>query len=250
MSDGFLDFSMEDGADDKIGKKTKRFTGETGRSYRVTPCWLSVKKDDGSWDDAAAWNKDGTINENAQVRYTGCERVYKPGVGYFLYKGPAYAQFGQPKQSVATLLLVWPTDKDGDLDAVSYKNGKGWSVQPWVFSPDKYQTMKAQNKRFPFLRNDLSISCTDSTYQKMTFTPEGENLLQKYLSSDKPEYREIAKRIRADILAAAQNIQRDLARDLTVDQIKEALGEEVDTPTEGKKSHAADNVDDLLDGVI
>lgn len=248
MSDGFLDFSMDDG-DDNVGKRSKRFSGETGRTYRVTPCWFSLKTDNG-WDDAAAWQTDGTLHPEAQIRYTGCERIYKQGVGYILYKGPAYAQFGNPKQNVATLVLVWPTDKDGELDASSFKNGKGWQVQPWVFSTDKYQTLKKQNKRFPFVTNDVALTCTDAQYQKMTFTPEGESLLQKLIASGKPEYQQVVKKIRADIVAAVSGIHRDLARDLTIDQIKEALGEDVDTPTGGDSSHSSADVDDLLDSVL
>ena len=173
MSDGFLDFSMGSG-DDSIGKKSTRFKAESGRTYRATFCWFSVHTDDG-WDDDAAFLEDGTLNPEATIRYTGCERIYKPGVGYFLYKGPAYAQFGSPKQNIATILLVWPTDKEGDLDGASFKAGKGWKVQPWVFSTDKYNTIKKSNKRFPLLKHDLALSCTDAQYQKMTFSPEGEN---------------------------------------------------------------------------
>jgi hypothetical protein len=247
MSDGFLDFSMDSG-DDTIGKKSTRFKAESDRTYRVTFCWFSVHGADG-WDDNAAFNKDGTLNPDATIRYTGCERIYKPGVGYFLYKGPAYAQFGTPKQNIATILVVWPTDKDGDLDATSFKAGKGWKVQPWVFSGDKYNTIKKSNKRFPLLGHDLAMSCTDAQYQKMTFSPEGENLLQKMLESDKPEIKATLAKILSDIKSVAANINRDLARDLTVDQIKEALGEEVDSPT-GGSNHASQNVDDLLDGVL
>ena len=247
MSDGFLDFSMDDG-DDKIGKRSKRFSGETGRTYRATFCWFSVKTADG-WDDDAAWQADGTLHPDASIRYTGAERIYKPGVGYIIYGGPAYAQFGTPKQSVATILLVWPTDKDGDLDVGSFKAGKGWQVQPWIFSTDKYNTIKKSNKRFSLLDHDLSIACTDAQYQKMTFTPEGESLLKKLMSSDKPEYKAVVSKIAAEVKSAAQNIRRDIGRELTIDQIKEALGEEVEGPT-GGGSHASKDVDDLLDDLV
>ena len=171
-------------------------------------------------------------------------------MGYFLYKGPAYAQFGSPKQNIATILLVWPTDKEGDLDGASFKAGKGWKVQPWVFSTDKYNTIKKSNKRFPLLKHDLALSCTDAQYQKMTFSPEGENLFQAMLASDKPAVKATVSKILKDIKGVAANIHRDLARDLTVDQVREALGEDVDTPTGGSGNHASKNVDDLLDGVL
>jgi hypothetical protein len=248
MSDGFLDFSIGDG-DDKVGQRAKRFKAEGGRTYRATFCWLSVKTAAG-WDDEAAIDADGNLHPEAQIRFTGCERVYKEGVGYFLYKGPAYAQFGQPKQSVATLICVWPTDKEGDLDAASFANGKGWAVQPWIFSTDKYNNIKKSHKRFSLLEHDLAMSCPPDggQYQKLTFTPENESLFRKLLSSDKPQFKAVAMKILAEARAHAQNIHAEMARDMTIDQIREAMGEEVDTPT--GSSHAAKDVEDLLNDVL
>ena len=245
MSDGFLDFSMDEG-DDRIGKRSKRFSGETGRTYRATFAWFSTKTADG-WDDEAAWNEDGSLSENAVIRYSGAERIYKPGVGYIIYDGPAYAQFGQAKMCVATIVLVWPTDKDGELDVGSFKAGKGWQIQPWTFSTDKYNTIKKSNKRFSLLAHDLSINCTDAQYQKMTFTPESENLLQKIMNSDKPEYQALVQKIRSEVAAVAGSIRNDIGRTLTVDQVKEAMGEDVSSPA---PSHAAKDVDDLLNDLV
>jgi hypothetical protein len=255
MSDGFLDFSIGEG-DDDVGKRAKRFTAEGGRTYRATFCWYSVPEvgQDGkikAWHDDQAWNDDGTLTDKAVVRFTGCERVYKEGVGYVLYKSPAYAQFGEPRQTVATILLVWPTDKDGDLDASSFAAGKGYAVQPWIFSPDKYTNIKKSHKRFSLLDHDMAMSCPadGAKYQKLTFTPENENLLKKLMSSDKPQFREIVSKIRKDIFAVAESIHREMARDLTIDQIREAMGEEVDSPT-GATNHAAKDVEDLLNDVL
>ena len=249
MSDGFLDFSIGDG-DDKVGKTAKRFKAEGGRTYRATFCWFSVKTEDG-WDDELALDDEGKLHPDAQIRFTGCERVYKEGLGYFLYKGPAYAQFGQPKQAVATLICVWPTDKEGDLDAASFANGKGHTVQPWIFSTDKYNNIKQSHKRFSLLEHDLAMSCPPdgAQFQKLTFTPENESLFRKLLASEKPQFKEVAMQILKDARALAQTIHNEMARDYTIDQIREKLGEEVDTPT-GGGSHAAKDVEDLLNDVL
>ena len=249
MSDGFMDFSIGDG-DDSVTQKAKRFKAEGGRSYRATFGWLSVKTDTG-WDDDAAFDADGNLHAEAQVRFTGCERIYKEGVGYILYKGPAYAQFGQPKQSVATILVVWPTDKDGDLDTASFANGKGHVVQPWIFSSDKYQNIKKSHKRFSLRNHDMAMSCPHDggQFQKLTFTPEADSLFQKLLSSDKPQYKAVAAAIVRDIKAVASTLHREMARDMTIDQVREALGEEVDGPT-GTANHASKDVEDLLKNVL
>jgi hypothetical protein len=249
MSDGFLDFSIGEG-DDNIGQRAKRFKAEGGRTYRATFCWFSVKTEDG-WDDEIAIDDEGNLHPEAQIRFTGCERVYKENVGYFLYKGPTYAQFGQPKQVVATILCVWPTDKEGDLDAASFANGKGHVVQPWVFSTDKYNNIKKSHKRFNLLEHDMAMSCPPdgAQYQKLTFTPENESLFRKLLASEKPQFKAVAMQILKEARACAATIHREMASDLTLDQIREKLGEEVDTPT-GGGSHAAKDVEDLLNDVL
>lgn len=257
MSDGFLDFSVGEN-DDNIGKKSKKFSLEDGRTYRVSFAWLSVpvKNAEGAtigWDDAAAW-KGGKLHPDAQVRFTGCERIYKEGVGFFLYKGPAYAQFGQPKQYVATVLVVWPTDKDGDLDKAAFAAGKGWTVQPWLFSTDKYASIKKSHKRSPLTKCDMALECPvgGAKFQKVNFIAETESYLMKLSVSEKPEFKAVFERILADIRAVSENIHREMARDLTIDQIKEALGDSVETATgsSSSSSHASKNVDDLLDNIL
>lgn len=257
MSEGFLDFTIGEG-DDNVGKKSKKFTVEDGRSYRVSFAWFSVpiKNSAGEitgWNDAEAY-QGVKLHPDTQIRFTGCERLYLQNVGYFLYNGPSYAQFGQPKQQVATVLIVWPTTKDGDLDAASFAEGKGWSVQPWIFSTDKYASIKKSAKRFPLLKHDMALECPagGAQYQKVTFTPEGESLFAKLLGSPKPEHKAVVEKIMADVRAVSEGIHRDMARNLTVDQIKQALGQSVETPvgSSGGSSHASKDVDGLLDGIL
>lgn len=239
---GFMDFSIGSG-DDRIGKKATRFKPEAGRTYRVSLAWFKDMEEEGT---------PSTDPDN--LRFTGCERIYKPGVGYFLYKGPAYAEFGQPKQSVATVMVIWPTDKNGDLDAASFKNGTGWQVMPWIFSPDKYKDIGRIHTKFSLLEHDLSMTCTDATYHKMTFTPENNNLLFKLLEAKDETLREVAGKILADAKGVAGNIHRELARDLTVDEIREKLGDDVEGPVNGggtgTTANTAKDVDNLLEGLL
>jgi len=249
MSDGFLDFSIGEG-DEEVGKRAKRFKAEGGRTYRATFCWFSVKTATG-WDDELAIDEKGNLHSDAQIRFTGCERGYVEGVGYFLYNGPAYAEFGQPKQAVATILCVWPTDKEGDLDAASFANGKGYAVQPWIFSTDKYNNIKKAHKRFDLLDHDLAMSCPadGGQYQKLTFTPENESLFRKLLSSEKPQFKSVAMQILKSARAIGATIHAEMAREMTIDQIREKMGAEVSTPT-GATTHAAKDVEDLLNDVL
>jgi hypothetical protein len=236
--DGFSDFTFGSG-DDSIGKTSKRFKGETGRTYRVSFVWFSD------------YNEDGSPAEGANLKFTGASRIYKEGVGYIAITDANRAAMikltgGTPKQQVATVICVWPCDKDGDLDAVSFKNGKGWKVQPWTFSPDKYKTVGQNNKRFPLTKHDLSMLCSDGQFQKMTFTPEGESLLHKYLGSKNEAIRAVAHKILADARGVAENIHGEIARSLTVDEVREKLGGDTSSPT---GNHSSADVDTLLEGI-
>lgn len=254
-NDGFMDFTL-DGGDENVGKKTGRFQAKDNTTYRATFVWFSVpvKNDKGEitgWNDDAAFNKDGTLSPEANIRFTGCERIYLKGVGYFLYKGPAYSQFGKPRQSVAAVICVWPTNDEGELDVAKYKAGKGHAVMPWIFSPDKYKDIKAKHKRFSLIRHDLSMACpaNGAEYQKLSFTPEGENLLAKLMASEKPEYKEIVGRILADAKGVIDSIHSDMARDLSIEKIKELASGTTSSPS-SSSGHASKDVDQLLDDVL
>jgi hypothetical protein len=197
-------------------------------------------------------DENGVPTENANPKFTGCERIYKNGVGYVLIKDTNRSAMidllkSQPKQAVATIICVWPTNKDGDLDTASFKSGKGWEISPWIFSADKYKEIGRNHKRFPLTKHDLSMSCSDATYQKLTFTPEGENLFVKLMDSGKEEHIAIAKQILVEVERCAQNIHRDLARELSTDDVREALGETLESPT---GSHSATDVDDMLNDIL
>ena len=239
MSDGYLNFTIGEG-DSRIGKKTTRFKAESNTTYRVSFVWFTDT------------DENGLPTENASPKFTGCERIYKQGVGYVLIKDSNRTAMldllkAPPKQAVATIICIWPTNKDGDLDTASFKSGKGWTVSPWVFSPDKYKEIGRNHKRFPLTKHDLSMACSDAQFQKLTFTPEGENLFAKLMNSDKAEHKAVAAQIAADVAQVAGNINRDLARDLSIDDVREALGETLDSPT---GSHSATDVDDMLNDIL
>jgi|SaaInlV_165m_DNA_1040744.scaffolds.fasta_scaffold07972_2 hypothetical protein len=236
--DGFLDFTFGEN-DENIGKQSKRFKGETGRSYRASLVWFTDYKED------------GTPADTANIKFTGCERIYKDGVGYVMIDSSNRVAMldllkEQPKQQIATVLCIWPCAKDGELDVASYKNGKGWKVQPWTHSPDKYKTVGQNNKRFPLTKHDLTINCIDGKYQKMTFTPEGESLLLKYLEAKNEDLRAVGRKILGEARQVAGDIHNVLARRYTVDEVREKLGGEPSSPT---GNHASKDVDSMLDDI-
>jgi hypothetical protein len=243
MTDGFIDFSFGSG-DDALKKKSSRYKPETGVTDRVSFVWFQD------------YDGEGMPAEGAAPKFAGCERSkYDSRVGVVLLTPDNRDEIlrilrTDPQHRVASVICVWPTDKDGELDVASFKAGKGWKVQPWVFDPGKYNEIKRVNKRFPLHEHDLSMTCTDGTFHKMTFTPEGKDtLLSKYLSAKNEDLQAVGRKIIAEARRCSEGIYRDLARSMTPDEVREAIGDEV-SPSAGGGSHTDANVDNLLDDVL
>ena len=231
-NDGFMDFTFGSG-DDNVEKKSKRFKGKEGETYRVSFVWLT-KNDDGE----------------EVVRFTGCERHYVQGVGYFLHKGPEYAALagGPAKQAVASVIVVWPTDRAGRLNKEAFAKGEGFEVMPWVFSGERYTQLKLRNEQFPLAEFDLIMACSDSQYQKMDLSPCRESLFLKLAKSGNERGEAIAKSILDEVELIVKGIRNEMARDLSLDQIREKMtGTAPSTPV---SSGAVENVDGLLDNLL
>jgi len=251
-----MDFSTNLG-DDDVRSKGGRFKAKDETTYRASMGWLSVPTiKDGkvvAWDDEAAFPAEGGIHPDAKIRYTGCDRVYIKGCGYVMYAGPAYAKFlggKKPRTTVATIIVLWPTDSEGDLDEAKFKAGKGWDVKSFVFDLGKYNDIKAKDKRFALTSHDISMACPEngSEFQKLQFTPEGESLLRMVLESENPHFQEVARRIRADIAGVALTIRDDVARLMTVSEIEDKLSGKENSPAKSKSLTSGD-VKSLLGGL-
>jgi hypothetical protein len=204
---GYTEFGFGSG-DDNLGGRSKRFKAKEGEKYRVSFVW---------WPGIEDGNPD---LEAATPKFIGCKRLYLQGVGYFIDKGPEYVKIagGSPsKMQVATLICKWPTDSNGSLDKARFQNGD-FSVMPWIFSTDKYRNIEQNHREFPLGQHDLTISCTDTQYQKMTLSPCRESLFRKLVEKDKAG--PIIEAVRSNL----SSINSELAQDLTIDQIRERLG--------------------------
>jgi len=238
-SEGFIEFGFGENDDRVGGQKFERFKGKEGENYRVSFVW---------WPTLA----DGTNPDlNAKTpRFIGAKRLYIPGVGYVLDKGPEYGQFGQSKLNVATIIAIWPTNRKGELDRGRFASGDV-DIKPWIFAKDKYEQLKRRHDEFPFGSYDLAIACTDSQYQKMDLSPCRESLFRKVLESDK--MKGMADGIVSQVNAIAANLQDILARDVSIEKIREKLGgAPVSSGGGGASAGGGANtaaIDDLLDDV-
>lgn len=90
-------------------------------------------------------------------------------------KGPCCEQLGSPDQRFGTVVFHYITDAKGNILDETKLQG---TAKLWVFSESKYEELSNQHRQWPLLDNgkdseqhDLLVKCTDTTYQKMTFTP-------------------------------------------------------------------------------
>ena len=207
---GYQDFTFGEN-DSNIGSKTKRFKAEGGHTYRVSFGW---------WKDT---NKDtGFPVMKGAPQFTGASVHYIPNVGYVVNQGPEYTKLAgePPRTRIGTVLIVWPTLKDGTIDKGRLGSGDV-EVLPWIFSGDKYRSLQQIHKEFPFGEHDVTFSCTDTQFQKMTFSPCKDSLIRKML--DNPNAKAMVDSIFADVTRIIEGIRNEIGRELTIEQVREKL---------------------------
>lgn len=242
MSNEYKEFGFDSGDDALQGGKFERFKAKGGESYRISFVWWEMK-------DGKPVNLD-----TASPRFISAKRFFIPNVGYILDRGPEFAKIagGPSKPTIATVIAVWPTDHKGNLDKARFAAGEV-SVLPWLFSTDKYDALKRRHGEFPFGQCDLSIVCTDTQFQKMDLSPCRESLFRKALENDKlkPVADSILARVAAIVGANAQgepvNLRGMIARDMSIDKIREKLG---GTVAAAHTPETTSQVDDILNDLI
>jgi len=196
---------------------SNRFKGKTDQHYRVSFGWWEL-------------DSKGNLNIDATTpRFVSARRLYAENVGYFLDRGPEFQSFakGPSKLTIGSIIVEWPVDDDDpEVNINKLLKGK-FSVLPWTFSQDKYRELARRHARKPFNNHDLLIHCTDAQYQKMTFDTADECMLREVFESKDKKLVAVKNQLIQQIKGAADRIQGSLAQDLTVDQIRQRLG---DTP--------------------
>ena len=146
-----------------------------------------------------------------------------PNVGYVINKGPEYTKLAggeAPRSRIGSVIVVWPTDKQGTVDKSALQRGE-MEILPWIISGDKFVSLKAINKEFPFGSHDFTLNCSDGQFQKMTFTPCRESLLKSLLGN--PKAKEITDTLIAKAQSIAGNINDHIGREMTIQQIRDKL---------------------------
>lgn len=159
-----------------------------------------------------------------EARFRTLTSSYKQGIGYVEWpkkltpeEEKVWKKLGDKKDYVCTLLLQYPTDKDGEVDRE--RLAKGWAIKPWRFPAKVYEAIRKANKGAAEHGNsvssiDLNISCEDAKFQKIAVTSSGPCI---YLKNDK------FKRV---VLEKAVSMYDKLSpfRQMTTDELREKLG--------------------------
>lgn len=229
---GFSVFDTDN--DTRYTSKNNRYKGREGETDRLSFIWFEG-------------TEEGEPDLSSAPKFIGAERIYHPDVGYVLNNGPEFAKLSaatggnSPKMAVATLVIQWPTDRSGEIERSRLAKGDVL-VMPWIFSKDKYASLKKTHKRFHFGAHDVTVDCSDAQYQKMTFTPERDNLFL-VIREKNPD---LAKRIIAQAQEVISNLENSIAQDLTIEQFKEKLGM---SDFEGVKASDSD-VSSIMDDIL
>lgn len=231
--DGLIGFGQND---NKVLRKTSNFKAQGGNSYHLSLAW---------WPGY----EDGTLDFTAaSPHFLAKNRVYIKGAGYVIANGSTFNEIAgnSPRTAIATIVVKWPTDKKGVLNKTALKNGD-YEVLIWVMGRDKYSQLADIHAESSFGESDLKVSCTDTGFQKMTFIPKsGKNLLKTLVEGGNP----IAKDILEQVKALSSEVENSIGRTMTLDQVKEKLGMEVESVTTGGVTADIGDIDDVLDDAL
>jgi len=161
------------------------------------------------------------------VKFKKMRASYQEGLGFFLNRlgqdgaenDRIWRQVNEPKTYYSTLMLIYPTDRNGKIVSDKEEFKKGWKVQPWRLSEMNYETIGAQNatlsnNNLSLASQDFNLKCVDDKYQKFEVVSAGPALWNR-----KEEFAQL-------VLEEALNWYDKLMpfRVLTSDQLRAKLG--------------------------
>ena len=159
-----------------------------------------------------------------EARFKPASAVYKEGLGFLSWPTglnaadeKVWAKVGDRKDYVITVVLWYPTDREGEID--KERLSKHWRVLPWRTTPEMYGNFRRMNKGLvgdgsSISQIDLNLTCSDTNFQKNTITQAGSAI---YLKNE--NFKKL-------VLEKAFALYSKLSpfRTLTTDELREKLG--------------------------
>lgn len=241
--DNVFSFGQGDG---HIGAKSKAWKAEGGNTYRMSFVWWPL-------DDEGQPNM-GAPGAGAAPLFSGGPTNFIQGVGYILNQGAEFTKLAgePPRQRIVTVIVIWPTDKRGNLDKTRLANGE-FEVKPWAISSEKYKTLDQLHHEFALSEHDITAKCEEggTQFQKLIFTPCKENLYRQFLAS--PKGATVVQQIKDEVASIVSGIQEFVGRKMTIQQIREKLNPGSGVPVirdMGDSASPSGDIENLVGGLL
>lgn len=255
MTDSFMEFGFGQN-DSNVGTRSKKFKAEKGKTYRIGFAWWpGIEKDGFNADSITV--PEGEDEEQLTPKWIGAKRVYIQGVGYVLSKGPEYAQLAgkDAKTYAATIIILWPLGPKNKPTKESLL-GELPKVMPWVIGAGKYEQLKKQHMSgYPMHDWDINAELDpqkDVNFQDFQFLPAKNCIFKEMLKNaakGDERSKEICEYIIGQVREISSGLGKEIGRDMTVDEVKQALGHEVSGPVASAIS-SDEEVDGMLDSML
>lgn len=160
-------------------------------------------------------NRIGLVFVNSSTPFSGVKMHYKER--YFQCKGSICCEkLGAPRYRIGAVVIVYATDNLGNV-----KKEFGYEIKPWMFGDQTYSKLKNANSEFPLMSHDIKVNCTNQDYQNLDFTPCKESIWQS-----KDDFK---KKVLAEAKPTWEYLKKNLASNLSIEEIKDLLGESTET---------------------
>lgn len=240
-NDGFMEFGFGEN-DLSLSRKSRRFRAEKDNTYRISFAW---------W----AKNEDGTPNfESDTPRFIGAPRLWFDKIGNVIANNPEIVKLhpgeGKVRKSLATIIVLWPTNRSGDIDKTRLREGD-FDVIPWLFNEKSYEMIKPLHRDFHFGKNDLALSCTDTQFQTLNFRPIPGSLL--YSMANNESSKEVYNKILSEVAEVEKTIRDEVGQVFTPDELRRKLGTgsvSILTPTKAAAAAVSEDLDNMLDDIL
>jgi len=203
-----------DDNDEVKGYSFKSFKGRDGQKERIGFIWVDDPK-----------KIFAGVPVHYKERYFVCKSTDKEKAICCTHS----YENNKPRWRVGGVIIIYQMDGNKPT---------GYKLMPWVFTDKMYQKLKTAGQEFPLAKHDIWLTCTNEQYQTMDINSCRDSIWQK-----KPEFR---SKIVEESLSIKEEIENNLAQDITIEEIKELLGIEV----LGSADAAADmSLGDVVEGL-
>lgn len=209
--DDFLEISFGKGDDEILVGNSKLELSKDEEILVSIARWNEIEKEDGSI----------VFDFKSGPKFLAANVNYIKGVGAVINKGPEYTKLvGEPTRKVATIVIKWPTDADGKPDLDRIKMGK-YDIIPWIFSEAKYKDLYSKNRKKPFHKHDIYITCKDKQYQKYDYDMQDECILRQLQETGGKVFNELVKKIKI----VDEKLKPMIGKPMSINDLREKLAE-------------------------